>query len=178
MDRHRHAHGAGRSLHHVQSRRPRRRHCRIHPAQGAAGDAAELGHLYRGRKCGRVREARLRTGGKVFVPPFDVFDMGRMAVVQDPTGAAFCLWQAKQKANAVTGVDGTLCWADLNTSRPRTGEEILFQPVGMEIREIGARFLGLPAHQKWRAVHRRPSSSRTPRRRASPLACIHSGVRL
>ena len=117
-------------------------------------------------------------GGKVCMQPFDVFDMGRMAVVQDPTGAAFCLWQSKQKANGVTGVDGTLCWADLNTPDPEAGEEVLFQPVGMEIREVGARFIGLPAHQKWRAVHRRPSSSRTPRRRASPLACIHSGVRL
>jgi predicted enzyme related to lactoylglutathione lyase len=57
-------------------------------------------------------------GGKVCVAPFDVFDMGRMAVMQDPAGAAFCLWQAKQKPNAVTGVDGTLCWADLNTPDP------------------------------------------------------------
>jgi predicted enzyme related to lactoylglutathione lyase len=60
----------------------------------------------------------LRLGGKVIAPPFDVFDAGRMSVVQDPTGAYFCLWQAKQKANAVTGVDGTLCWADLNTPDP------------------------------------------------------------
>jgi len=57
-------------------------------------------------------------GGNVIKPPFDVFDAGRMSVVRDPTGAYFCLWQAKQKANAVTGVDGTLCWADLNTSDP------------------------------------------------------------
>lgn len=57
-------------------------------------------------------------GGKIIAPPFDVFDAGRMAVVQDPTGATFSLWQAKQKANAVTAVDGTLCWADLNTSDP------------------------------------------------------------
>jgi predicted enzyme related to lactoylglutathione lyase len=57
-------------------------------------------------------------GGKVVMPPFDVFDVGRMAVVQDPGGAAFCLWQAKQQPKAVTGVDGTLCWADLNTASP------------------------------------------------------------
>ncbi len=31
-------------------------------------------------------------GGKVMGPPFDVFDAGRMAIVQDPTGAMFCLW--------------------------------------------------------------------------------------
>jgi predicted enzyme related to lactoylglutathione lyase len=57
-------------------------------------------------------------GGKVCMQPFDVFDMGRMAVVQDPTGAAFCLWQAKQKPNGVTAVEGTLCWADLSTPDP------------------------------------------------------------
>jgi len=33
-------------------------------------------------------------GGKVMKEPFDVFDAGRMAVIQDPTGAVFCLWQA------------------------------------------------------------------------------------
>src|ERR1700751_3960709 len=29
-------------------------------------------------------------GGKVDMPSFDVFDVGRMAVVQDPGGAVFC----------------------------------------------------------------------------------------
>ena len=62
-------------------------------------------------------------GGKICMQPFDVFDMGRMAVVQDPTGAAFCLWQAKQKPNAVTGVEGTLCWADLSSPDPKQAEK-------------------------------------------------------
>ena len=57
-------------------------------------------------------------GGKICVAPFDVFDVGRMAVVQDPTGGTFCLWQARQKPNAVSGVEGTLCWADLSTPDP------------------------------------------------------------
>src|SRR5271165_540510 len=30
-------------------------------------------------------------GAKVLAPPFDVFTFGRMAVIQDPTGAVFCL---------------------------------------------------------------------------------------
>ena len=33
-------------------------------------------------------------GGKVVAGPFDVMDKGRMAVIQDPTGAHFCVWQA------------------------------------------------------------------------------------
>src|SRR5438067_1881407 len=37
---------------------------------------------------GKVTAAR----GKVIAPPFDVFDIGRMAVLQDPTGAVFSAW--------------------------------------------------------------------------------------
>src|SRR5271168_1394577 len=55
-------------------------------------------------------------GGKVFAPAFDVMDAGRMAVIQDPTGAVFCVWQPK-KSNGIgiAQVHGTLCWADLST---------------------------------------------------------------
>ena len=39
-----------------------------------------------------------------------------MAVVQDPTGAIFAIWQAKAHTGIqIAGVDGTLCWADLNS---------------------------------------------------------------
>jgi uncharacterized protein len=62
-------------------------------------------------------------GGVVVAPAFDVFDAGRMAVLRDPTGAHFCVWQAKANTGiGITGVDGTLCWADLNTpDRARAG---------------------------------------------------------
>jgi len=55
-------------------------------------------------------------GGKVCAQPFDVMDVGRMAVVQDPTGAMFCLWQAKKSSGIQTkSEEGAFCWADLNT---------------------------------------------------------------
>jgi len=64
-------------------------------------------------------------GGKVLAPPFDVFDVGRMAVIQDPTGAQFCIWQAKKHSGfGITGVAGTFCWADLMT--PDTGRAAQF----------------------------------------------------
>ena len=57
-----------------------------------------------------------QVGGKVLAPAFDVMDVGRMAVLQDPTGAMFCVWEAKRSIGITfTGVDGTLCWADLST---------------------------------------------------------------
>jgi hypothetical protein len=56
-------------------------------------------------------------GGKIILPPFDVMDAGRMAVIQDPTGAYFCLWQPNKNAGiGIHSVHGTLCWGDLSTS--------------------------------------------------------------
>ena len=58
-------------------------------------------------------------GGVVLKEPFDVGEPGRMAVLQDPTGAAFCVWQAnKNQGTGIAHVDGTLCWADLSTPDP------------------------------------------------------------
>jgi hypothetical protein len=35
-------------------------------------------------------------GGTLVAGPFDVMEHGRMAVLTDPTGATFALWQANQ----------------------------------------------------------------------------------
>jgi predicted enzyme related to lactoylglutathione lyase len=56
-------------------------------------------------------------GGKVIKDAFDVMDAGRMAVVQDPTGAAFCMWQAKQHIGAgVKQEVGAMCFNELFTT--------------------------------------------------------------
>ncbi|MBI4904435.1 MAG: VOC family protein [Acidobacteria bacterium] len=56
-------------------------------------------------------------GGTVVVPPFDVMQFGRMAVLQDPTGAVFAVWQSMMHhGTGITGVPGTMCWADLMTT--------------------------------------------------------------
>ena len=39
-------------------------------------------------------------GGTILAPAFDVMDAGRMAVIQDPTGAVFCPWQPN-KSNGI-----------------------------------------------------------------------------
>lgn len=47
---------------------------------------------------------------------FDVYTNGRMAVIIDPTGAAFCLWQPKQTQGVgVMGENNSYVWADLIT---------------------------------------------------------------
>lgn len=56
-------------------------------------------------------------GGQVVAPPFDVFDSGRMAVIQDSTGAIIAVWQAKRHIGAgLYGDHGALCWAELLTN--------------------------------------------------------------
>jgi predicted enzyme related to lactoylglutathione lyase len=56
-------------------------------------------------------------GGDVHVPAFDVMEAGRMSVVQDPSGAFFCLWQAKNHAGAtLVNEPGSLVWNELLTT--------------------------------------------------------------
>jgi uncharacterized protein len=55
-------------------------------------------------------------GGKTLAPAFDVMDAGRMAVLQDPTGAVFQVWQSKKHAGAgILNEPGALCWTELMT---------------------------------------------------------------
>jgi predicted enzyme related to lactoylglutathione lyase len=73
-------------------------------------------------------------GGTVLAPAFDVMDAGRMAVVQDPTGAVFCLWQPK-KSNGIgiAQVHGTLCWADLSAPDPKRASDFYSGLFGWQI---------------------------------------------
>jgi predicted enzyme related to lactoylglutathione lyase len=55
-------------------------------------------------------------GGTVVAGPFDVDTHGRMAIISDPAGAMFAIWQPKATAGVgVTGVPHTVGWADLST---------------------------------------------------------------
>jgi predicted enzyme related to lactoylglutathione lyase len=56
-------------------------------------------------------------GATVLAEPFDVMTVGRMAVIQDPTGAVFALWQAKDhKGAGVVNVPNSFCWNELMTT--------------------------------------------------------------
>jgi uncharacterized protein len=69
----------------------------VDDADAAAGSAQEL-------------------GGTLVHPAFDVMNFGRMAVIQDPAGAYFSVWQARDhKGMGVYGENGAMCWADLQT---------------------------------------------------------------
>lgn len=63
-------------------------------------------------------------GGTLMKEPFDVMDVGRMAVIQDPTGAVFAIWQAgTHKGAGIVNVPGALVWNELTTTDiARAGE--------------------------------------------------------
>jgi predicted enzyme related to lactoylglutathione lyase len=73
-------------------------------------------------------------GGTVIATPFDVMDAGRMAVITDPTGAHFCLWQAtRSNGIQIAHVHGTLCWADLSTPDPKRASDFYSGLFGWQI---------------------------------------------
>lgn len=85
----------------------------------------------------KVRSA----GGSVLTEAFDVMDAGRMAVVADPEGAVFCVWQAKNHRGArVVNEHGSLNFNGLATRDPERakafygavfGWRLLTSPAGL-----------------------------------------------
>lgn len=73
-------------------------------------------------------------GGKVLVPPFDVETFGKMAVIQDPTGPVFSIWEPKgNKGTGIAGVGGTLCWADLSSPDPTRASKFYSELFGWKM---------------------------------------------
>jgi predicted enzyme related to lactoylglutathione lyase len=72
-----------------------------------------------------------QAGGTVLAPAFDVMDFGRMAIIQDPTGVIFSLWQAKREGHGMTTAgDNTFCWADLSTPDPERASKFYAELFG------------------------------------------------
>ena len=94
-------------------------------------------------------------GATLLKEPFDVFDVGRMAVVQDPTGAVFALWQAKEhKGAGIYNGPNSFCWNELGTNDPQkagdfytglfgwTREDFSFGPMEYTMFKNGDRSAG------------------------------------
>jgi uncharacterized protein len=55
-------------------------------------------------------------GGTVVMPPMDVMESGRMAILTDPSGAQFGLWQGRAHVGSeLVNEPGTLSWNELHT---------------------------------------------------------------
>jgi predicted enzyme related to lactoylglutathione lyase len=82
-------------------------------------------------------------GGGVAAEPFDVMDAGRMAVLTDPEGAAFNIWQAKgNKGAKIVNEHGSLNFNGLVTRDP-AGAEAFYGAV------FGWKTLSMPGGVAW-----------------------------
>jgi uncharacterized protein len=69
--------------------------------------------------CDRSAERARAAGGTLLIEPMDVMDQGRMAIVRDPVGAQFGLWEGRAHTGAqVVNEPGALVRNDLVTPDP------------------------------------------------------------
>ena len=79
-------------------------------------------------------------GGQAMIPGMDT-PMGRMAVIADPTGARFCLWQSEQMPGfTVRGEQGSFTWADLITPDKDRAQEFYGELFGWTGETLGEEF--------------------------------------
>lgn len=79
-------------------------------------------------------------GGEVVMGPFDVDaggrKNGRMAVVKDPIGAVFCVWQPIEHFGVgLLSEPGSLAWTQLNASDPDKAKPFYTQLLGWTFRD-------------------------------------------
>jgi uncharacterized protein len=71
--------------------------------------------------------------GSVLMEPFDVGDSGRMAVLADPEGAAFCVWEPKDFGGAqLVNEHATWNFNELNTRDPGAAQTFYRAVFGWE----------------------------------------------
>ena len=76
-------------------------------------------------------------GGSVLMEPFDVMDVGRMAVIADPTGAALSLWEPRASIGAeLVNTPGAMTWNDLVTPDPEGAVAFYGELLGWTASEI------------------------------------------
>lgn len=76
-------------------------------------------------------------GGAVIAEPFDVFDNGRMAVLQDPEGAVFSLWQPNKHIGAeLVNEPGTLIWNELVADDPEELSSFYASLLDIEMKDM------------------------------------------
>lgn len=70
-------------------------------------------------------------GGSVTVDPTDVMDQGRLALVAEPTGATFGLWEAGEHIGARRVAEhGAMVWHELVSPRPDESAEFMAHAFG------------------------------------------------
>jgi predicted enzyme related to lactoylglutathione lyase len=98
--------------------------CGLQPDQKAQGVPPHWMTYIAVESADAAAEKARSLGATVLAGAFDVMDVGRMAVVRDPQGAVFCVWQAKAHIGArLVGDVGSFCWDELWTTNRKKATE-------------------------------------------------------
>jgi len=115
--------------------------------RSAAGDMQVMGE---GQPCAwttyvsvedaeATAQAVTQAGGSVLAAPMDVSDIGRMAVLADPGGAVFGIWQPKSFIGAeVANEAASFVWSELNTRDVDGAKAFYAEVFGWTPEDVGA----------------------------------------
>lgn len=100
----------------------------IGPSQGPDGPPPNWTVYLAADDAAVVADKAAGAGATVLMPPMEIGDFGAMAVLADPTGAVFGLWQSGSN----TGVDrynepGAMVWAEVMVNDVPTGKDFYGQ---------------------------------------------------
>jgi predicted enzyme related to lactoylglutathione lyase len=74
-----------------------------------------------------------QAGGSILVAPCDVFEAGRMAMLQDPEGAVFAVWEPKAHIGCeVKSEPSALIWNEVMTNNPAEAGAFYGAVLGVE----------------------------------------------
>jgi uncharacterized protein len=85
-----------------------------------------------------------QNGGTVVKDVSDVMDVGRMSLIQDPTGAMLAFWQAKKHAGAgIVQEPGSLTWNELFTNDVDRAGKFYVQTLGWTTQAVDMGPMGI-----------------------------------
>jgi predicted enzyme related to lactoylglutathione lyase len=106
------------------------------PDQQAAGMPSYWAVYFAVASADDMAARAVALGGKQMAAPMDVMDVGRMAVIADPEGAVFCLWQPKSHAGAgAVHENNAVGWVELATRDSRKAAHYYAHLFGWKVRE-------------------------------------------
>ncbi|MFD4440286.1 VOC family protein [Nocardia sp. NPDC058519] len=90
------------------------------------------------QRADEIAERVSSSGGQVFMPPFDVLDVGRMFIAADPAGGVFGVREAKaHNGSGIFNQNGAYCWNELHTPAYDQAHEFYNKVFGWQYNEIG-----------------------------------------
>lgn len=75
-------------------------------------------------------------GGKILKEPFKVGEFGAMAIVADPHGGVFALWQAAKDETPPDTIDNSFSWNELASVDPEASAKFYAEIGGYEIEKM------------------------------------------